>query len=79
ADFSKSAFKLKTVEVSDHVKTQYGYKIIKKNEERGKYDDMKKELKSEVLEQNLNDTKSVQESVHKVMMKADVVVKDIDL
>ncbi|MGG3075256.1 peptidylprolyl isomerase PrsA [Bacillus subtilis] len=75
ADFSKVAFKLKTGEVSDPVKTQYGYHIIKKTEERGKYDDMKKELKSEVLEQKLNDNAAVQ----KVMKKADIEVKDKDL
>lgn len=78
-EFSNAAFKLKTGEVSDPVKTKYGYHIIKKTKERGKYDDMKKELKSELLEQKLNDSTAVQGAVDKIMKKADIEVKDKDL
>ncbi|MFS0655008.1 peptidylprolyl isomerase [Bacillus sp. 179-C3.3 HS] len=78
-NFSEAAFKLKVNEVSSPVKSQFGYHIIKKTEERGKYDDMKADLKKELLSQKQTDSTEIQSVLNDLVKEADVKVKDKEL
>src|SRR5207237_10858157 len=56
-EFKEAVFKLKPGEISDVVETQFGYHIIKVNEERvAPFDEtMKAELKEELLDKKIQD------------------------
>ncbi|MFC7372865.1 peptidylprolyl isomerase [Fictibacillus iocasae] len=75
--FDKAAFSLEKGKISEPVKSDYGYHIIKVEDKReNKFEDKKEEIKKELKQQK---AKPIQEIVDKLRKKADVKIKDKDL
>lgn len=79
--FSQKAFSMKVGEISDPVKTKYGYHIIKLVDKREKkdvnlqpYDKMKDQIHSQLLQKKAN-----QNAVKNLIDNANVQIKDKDL
>lgn len=80
-EFEEAAYKLKKDEISQPVKSSYGYHIIKVTDikELKPFDEVKDDLKTQIVEEKMADTTFMNEFIDKELKKADVDVKDKDL
>ena len=80
--FYNAAIKLKVGEVTpEPVKTQYGYHIIKltKKPEKKSFDDERENIQAQMLQEKLQDSNYVNNTVAKIVQDADFDIKDDDL
>ncbi|KZD45528.1 peptidylprolyl isomerase [Bacillus cereus] len=80
-EFDEAARKLKKDEVSEPVKTQHGYHIIKVTETHADatFDKAKADIKKEVVQEKTQDAQFMNDLMMKEIKKADVKVDDKDL
>lgn len=80
-EFEAAAYKLKKGEVSDPVKSQYGYHIIKVTDikELKPFDEVKGTIKDQLVETKMQDSTFMNDFVDKELKKANVTIEDKDL
>lgn len=78
-EFQEAAFKLKEGEVSEPVKTDFGFHIIKVTETVKPFEEMKESLKETVREQKVQQPDTIQNALDQAIKDSNVVVKDEDL
>lgn len=81
-EFTDAAYKLKKDEVSDPVKTQYGYHIIKVTDikpQEKTFDQAKGDIKKDLVAKKSQDPQFMNDLITKEVKKADVKIEDKDL
>ncbi|WP_010198293.1 peptidylprolyl isomerase [Bacillus sp. m3-13] len=80
-EFEEAAYSLEVNEISEPVESMYGFHIIKVTDKKDKepFEDMKAELKEEVLLSKVNEEASVDTAVQKELDNANIKVKDSNL
>ncbi len=72
-EFEKKAFSMKVGDISDPVKSQYGYHIIKLTGKKDTFDELKPEIKDAVIKSK---AKAPQDVLQKLVKNSDVKIKD---
>lgn len=81
AEFEAAAYKLQKDQVSDPVKTQYGYHIIKVTDIKPlqPFDQVKETIRSQLVDTKMQDTTFMNDFVDKEFKKVNATVEDSDL
>ena len=79
--FEEAAYKLKVNEISQPVKSDYGYHIIQVTDKKEKqpFEEVKDEMKDQLKLSILNDSTKVQQIIDRELKDAKVEIKDKDL